>query len=287
MEGLAERVAGSSISSVDVNGVSGQDAWREGPSAPQLNEQDVDVWLTGLLMSDAELAALARTLSGAELDRAGRFRRSLDRARFVARRGLLRAILARYVGVAPADIAYMTDAAGKPFLVDTCVSGMGFSTSSCDDLAVVAVARQPFMGIDIERVRPDVLSDALAAGVLSSAEAEALLRRPEPARTWDFFVCWTGKEAFAKAVGLGLSLGLDRVQTYPRLDIDASLFAGPAHLLRVPLPQPWSGSLCVGQGLSSVHWWTPGEWPTHHLVQRRAFQGHDEPARDAVQGSVE
>jgi 4'-phosphopantetheinyl transferase len=66
------------------------------------------------------------------------------------------------------------------------------------------------VGVDVEAVRSLSDLDAIAARYFTSAEAGTIAAAPPGERELAFFLCWTRKEAFSKAVGQGLSLALDR-----------------------------------------------------------------------------
>lgn len=145
-----------------------------------------------------------------EQARAARFHFERDRVRFVARRAFLRSVLARYLGIEPAMVRYRHTSAGKPELDPSC--GVSFSTSHDDGLAVVAVASGRPVGIDVERLRP--ISDALdvAQHLYSRRECERLRSVEDSVRSEAFLRLWTRKEAYAKAVGLGLSMRFDELE---------------------------------------------------------------------------
>jgi len=146
-------------------------------------------------------------LDADELARAGRLRFERDRQRFVARRALLRRILGEQLGVEPASIRYRRTANGKPALVDA--DGPAFSTSHADGLAIVALATQGDVGVDVERLRsmPDALD--IARRFFAVRELEHLGAQPASVRSEAFLRLWTAKEACVKVLGRGLSMPLD------------------------------------------------------------------------------
>jgi 4'-phosphopantetheinyl transferase len=140
-------------------------------------------------------------LSADELARASAFRRAADAAAFIARRAALRWILAGRLGVAPADVRLTTNAHGKPLLADGTVH---FSLSHRRGVSIIALADQP-VGVDLEFADSQVEIDSIGARFFAPDEREALRPLPEDARRSLFFRLWTRKEAFVKALGVGIA----------------------------------------------------------------------------------
>ena len=121
----------------------------------------------------------------------------------VPRRGDVAGILAKYLPIG--EINLERDAYGKPFIFG---HPLHFNVSHVGDKTLLAIADSA-VGIDIERIDrpPEQLAGLLhyftaterdALGVLNSATRGRLIIQ-----------CWTRKEAFAKAIGRGLRVGLD------------------------------------------------------------------------------
>lgn len=185
--------------------------WPLPPASYPLSDNDVHVWRADLDVPSWRVAALARTLSPDERARAERLRSLVDRARAIVARGVLRALLARYLHRDPSTLTFQYNAFGKPALPDE--PGMGairFNVSHADGLALYALARSRAVGVDIERVRAEMAAERIAERFFSPREV-ATLRGLDPAlQGTAFFACWTRKEAYMKARGVGISVGLDR-----------------------------------------------------------------------------
>lgn len=154
----------------------------------------VDLWQWRLTDPDT------RYLSPDEHARAARFVFARDRDRYVAGRARLRHILGGYLQTLPQDVRFDYGAHGRP-----AVRGIDFNLSHTDDLAMLAVARDLVLGVDIEAVRP--ITD-LPTTQFSPAEQRALAALPTPLQREAFFRCWTRKEAWLKAKGTGLATDL-------------------------------------------------------------------------------
>jgi 4'-phosphopantetheinyl transferase len=187
--------------------------WTRPPCRATLAGGDVHVWRAWLDIEPRLLTRLGAVLAPDELARAQRYRRPRDRARFVAARGILRHLAARYVVARPREIRFDANAWGKPRLAWP--AGPMFNVSHADGLALYAWARR-HVGIDVERVRADFDSAPLAAFVLSARERTVLAHVPHSQRTETFFVAWTRKEAVVKASGRGLSVPVDTIDVLPR-----------------------------------------------------------------------
>lgn len=175
------------------------------PIQPQELPTGVDLWSADVDRG-ADRHGSLDDLSTDEQERAGRFNFEKDRQRFLARRVFLRNVLSRYAGVSPARIRYRVSALGKPELDPGC--GISFSTSHSDGLAVVAIARDRSVGVDVERVRPIADAMDVAERFFSRDEVGSLRSVPEVSRSRHFLTIWTRKESYAKAIGAGLTLPL-------------------------------------------------------------------------------
>jgi 4'-phosphopantetheinyl transferase len=164
-------------------------------------------------------------LSADELARAERFRFRKDADRYTVARGLLRTILGQYLCRPPEQLRFRYGAMGKPELAaDGGAFDPRFNLAHSRDLAVYAVTRGRRVGIDIEYIRAERADLRIAERFFSTREIAQLRALPLHAQREAFFACWTRKEAYLKAKGDGLALGLDR--------FDVSLAPGePAALL--------------------------------------------------------
>ena len=175
------------------------------PLPGEIHPGEVHVWHLALDGDPERRAMLASLLSEDEQARAARFHFDTDRDRWTASRGLLRQTLGNYLGVPPAAVRFEVGPFGKPSLGP---HPLRFSLSHSGGRALLAVAWAREVGIDLEQMRTDFDPDALAAQVFSPEEQAWLRALPEAERHRAFLTLWTGKEAYAKARGLGLSLPL-------------------------------------------------------------------------------
>ncbi len=176
---------------------------------PALNA--VHVWRGRLDQPTARVRELMGTLAPDERARAARFRFDRDRVHFIVGRGLLRHILARYLGSEPALIQFAYGAQGKPSLATMPAEcSVHFNLSHSQGLAICAVATGRRVGVDVEYPRPLPDLDNIAQRFFAPSEAAQLCHLPAPARPAAFYRCWTRKEACIKAWGGGLTIPLDR-----------------------------------------------------------------------------
>ena len=171
-----------------------------GTAPPSARPGRVDLWSFSL-----DGPAVDRTtLSADERLRAARFKSSEHREKYVAGRAWLRHVVGAYAGTPPAEVQFRYEELGKP-VVDAS-NPVAFSLAHSESLAVVGIGLEGPIGVDVERVRPDVLDRTAAALVLSTAELELIDRHPDRDRA--FLRCWVRKEAYAKALGVGLERDL-------------------------------------------------------------------------------
>ena len=173
-------------------------------AVPQRNE--IHIWTARLNGGEGDRVAESETLSPEELDRAGRFRFERDRRRFIVARAAVRLLLAGYLDIEPASLRFVSGPRGKPELAPGVSSWLRFNASRSEDLAVFAIGRDRELGVDVESVRTDMDFEPLVDRVLSLAERGALDQLAPEARWRAFYRCWTRKEAYLKALGMGLAV---------------------------------------------------------------------------------
>ena len=168
---------------------------------------EVRVWRAPLDLPPALLARLLSSLSADERRRAARFYHPLDRDHFVAARGQLRLLLGELLGTTPEAVRFAYGPQGKPWLPDA--AALRFNLSHAGGAALFAFSRGRELGVDIEPLREDFATDEVADCAFSPRELATLRALPPADRLRGFYACWTRKEAFIKAIGLGLSAPLD------------------------------------------------------------------------------
>lgn len=156
--------------------------------------------------ADAE-ERLRAELAPDEIARAEAFGNAQSRRRFVVTRGALRMLLASLLKEAPRSIQIEAGPSGKPRLAGA-GRRLGFNVSHSGDLALICIAEDTEVGVDLERLRPIPSAVEIARRRFTPEEVRFVEEGGENDVDRRFLLCWTRKEALAKATGAGLSLDL-------------------------------------------------------------------------------
>lgn len=166
-----------------------------------LREGIVYVW-EGRLDVDSAIEGAARALlSNREKARADRFAYARHRRRYTVAQAHLRRALGELRGIHPARVRFRYGEHGKPFLT----GGPVFNQSHSSERVMIGVAAEGRLGIDLEKIRTVRLMAEIAAKNFAPDEAALFQRTPDRDRQRVFFRIWTCKEAFLKALGVGLT----------------------------------------------------------------------------------
>jgi 4'-phosphopantetheinyl transferase len=130
-------------------------SWLRAPDSLALPPNEVHVWRAALNSDPIDLERLRATLTADERARAARFQFPKDQQHFVAARGTLRMILARYLDRAPDQFEFCYSPFGKPELAPGDTGGLRFNLSHSQGLALYALIRDHEIGVDLEGVRAD------------------------------------------------------------------------------------------------------------------------------------
>ena len=163
------------------------------------------VWWASIADGGQHLEPL---LSAPERDRWRAYVQLDDRLRFLTAAVLLRRAVAGSASVAAEQLRVdrscrrCGEQHGKPRLPDH--PALDVSVAHTGEHVVVALARGPRIGVDVERIR-DIDVDELARATFAPAEADDLAALPAAERTAAFFALWTRKESIVKALGVGIT----------------------------------------------------------------------------------
>jgi 4'-phosphopantetheinyl transferase len=195
--------------------------WLAGPASSTIAEGEVHLWKVDLSAPISDVRLLSRD----EHERAARFHFEMDRRHFKAARSALRIVLGRYLNLPPGSLEFGQTEYGKPFLTNPDAAGVLFNLSHSGEVAVIAVAREREVGVDVEFMRADFATNDVAEHFFSVAEIYTLSGLEPQLRTQAFFNCWTRKEAYVKARGEGLSMPLDVFDVSLAPDVPAAMLS--------------------------------------------------------------
>lgn len=239
-------------------------SWHLPTGQVELAAQDVHVWRAHLDLPLPLLPPYQELLSTEEQAKAQRFYFERDRSRWIVAHGLLRILLGHYAHSDPRQLHFQTNAYGKPALVSPAQpSPLQFNLSHSADLGLYAFSWHRHLGVDVEYMRADIDYDELAQHCFSPYERAALHHLPPGQKRQAFYNCWSRKEAYIKARGMGLSLPLDLFDVSLLPGEPATLLESREHPAEVQrwsmqelLPGPgYAGALIVEGRAWHLHCW--------------------------------
>jgi 4'-phosphopantetheinyl transferase len=220
-----------------------REQWKPCVEAPRLGADEIHLWRVRLDQPAEVYRACLDTLTPDESERAGRFHFNRHRQQFVIARGALRSVLGHYLGRPPSQLRFSYSAFGKPEVEgEEGRECLRFNLSHAEGVALIALTRGREVGVDVEVVRQEFPGLEIAENFFSAREVETLRSIPEEARAAAFFLYWTRKEAYIKALGEGLS--------HPLRQFSVSLGDGESSVLAEPEGVAPEASVWTVKGLS-------------------------------------
>jgi 4'-phosphopantetheinyl transferase len=188
-----------------------------------MNAEIIQIWHGNIAADDDHYRSYWPVLDADEQAHAERMKNDLLHKRYVEVHGRLRNVLAQMLNEPPELINIKKFDHGKPYLADR--PELVFNLSHSENIMVIAVAWGCQLGVDIECCK----SRGSLAGLVDKCFAEEEIaywnKLPEDQKVMEFYRFWTRKEAFVKATGRGIGLGLHRCVVNPE---------NQAEFLRVP-----------------------------------------------------
>jgi len=180
---------------------SAEEAWAPGPLRPQLASAAVHVWRADLTAVAEELGGL---LSREERARAARLVNEQGGELWRRSRGLLRALLGRYLERDPSSLRFALGEHGKPALVCDGDDRLLFNMSHSGSIALYAFSAAGEIGVDVEVAHRTIDEVAVAHRTLGRPTAERLEGLDPDTRRQEFLHAWARHEATLKCLGVGI-----------------------------------------------------------------------------------
>ncbi len=173
-----------------------------------LSQHEIAVWTIDLPKFYDLADSYILLLSQIEKEIANRFLFPHLRNHYLISHGIMRKLIASYLDQDPTQIEIKKTSFGKPFIANQSLS---FNLSHSQDYAMIAFAFEREVGIDIEYKRKEIVEDDLARSILSFSEFKKYQELSLLQKIDYFFIQWTRKEAFLKALGIGLKGDLTQI----------------------------------------------------------------------------
>lgn len=169
---------------------------------------EVDLWVFDLGPATAGSDRARALLGEANRERVHRVTAPQARERRTRARAATRSILAGYLGESPERVILTPDEHGKPTLAGD--GQPAFNLSHSGSLGVLAVTGRAAVGVDVELLGRHI-SPALCKRAFSESERRLLSAEPVSRHPESLLRLWTAKEAYAKALGVGLGIDMAHV----------------------------------------------------------------------------
>lgn len=184
--------------------------WRVFDDAPPLVAGEVQL-VARDIDDDRAVETDQTLLNDAEAARAARLKIDRHRRRWIAGRVLLKRLLGHYAGVDATDIRLGYGDIGKPYLKFPEATGIQFNYTDSGGCLIYAFSRNIEVGIDLEALPRGVRYALIAPRKMTKTEQRAFEQIPEHLKEYAFLACWTRKESYGKALGVGIRYPMNEV----------------------------------------------------------------------------
>lgn len=208
--------------------------WKRPPAKLSILRSELHVWRIDLNNVNYLPNDLSSLLSSEEIKRMEHFKFERDQHRYQVTHSMKRLILANYLACDPQCLFFDVGSYGKPSLASLQNSfNIQFNLSHSHHLILLAVTLEDSIGIDIEYCNKKFSIEGLSEIIFSPHEKlffSALNYEEEKKEV--FFRCWTRKEAYLKAIGMGLT------QDITNISVDLNKEVSPDNWLKTSTLSP-------------------------------------------------
>jgi 4'-phosphopantetheinyl transferase len=237
----------NSFSFVDVG-------WESVAGQPSLFTDEVHLWWLPLVADeDAEIRYKAY-LSERETEKFERLPDRERKKRFLAGRGILRELIAAYLNLPPSKVNIRFGELGKPYVRagEDGTAALSFNYSDSRGMGLFAFSWGREVGVDLEWLGRRGRFRQIVERRFAPTEHHALLDGlDEVGRAERFLACWTRKEGYGKARGVGIHYPMREIDLCSDCELPSRRIEsghGEWYLSQVLLPPDYVGCLVTEGG---------------------------------------
>jgi len=174
---------------------------------------EIHLWSSLLDQPDDIINYFWTILSNEEKDRIDKFKFKSLRERHTVSKGLLKSFIANYLNIETEEINFVQNEYGKPSLQPELNEvNLQFNVSHSEQLGMFAFTTGKELGIDVELIQEIPNLNQIVDICFSEFEKDWFYKSDPNQQKELFYKVWTGKEAFIKAIGTGLSFPLNEIE---------------------------------------------------------------------------
>ncbi len=188
-----------------------------------LGNNQIHIWVVKLrnLTGSGSPSIYASLLTATENSRASRIVSAANRQHYLGGRVGLRILLSAYTGVVNADLEFGYGSREKPRLINSCENGkLAFNYTLSSGYALYGFSRDRELGVDLEVFPRSIDVTGLAKRIFTADERRSWEAIPEEQKNDAMLACWTRKEAYGKALGVGIRYAMNQVRLFVDLHHD-------------------------------------------------------------------
>jgi 4'-phosphopantetheinyl transferase len=169
------------------------------------------------------LPVLYNIIGAEEKRNAGKLTPMRNRETYIVSHAVLRLYLSGYLNSDPGDIIYNYSKHRKPGIENDPVY---FNLAHTQEAFAIAVSEHCYVGLDLEKITKMADMASIVKNYFSKAEQEFIFRSSDEMEE-RFFLLWTRKESFLKALGTGIIDDLENIEVCGQFNnISKTLFEG-------------------------------------------------------------
>ncbi len=188
----------------------------------ELSELEVHLFVIAIPDISMYLDELKTFLTEEERQKAARYHFAKDRDLYITAHAILRLLIARYIGQTTTEFGFAVNENGKPYLEGN--NDIQFNISHSGEYVLLGMSRHNPLGVDVEIVKEFKNSNSIVERFFSEREKMHYNSLAAVDRDTIFFRYWVFKEAYIKALGVGMKYPLDQFTVEFKTDATAEIY---------------------------------------------------------------